>query len=119
MPKIVLVMNGRGNIQVMEKVLSENGITSVAITGEEELEEAMQDDISAALIDITGLGDSAWRICTSLQAIDIPFVVLSTPRELGKGSESLTYGARSVLQKPVAKDALLGLMRSISSREEY
>jgi DNA-binding response OmpR family regulator len=68
-----------------------------------------------ALVDVSGFGAVAWQMCEELRRRNVPFVVMSAPQELDIAHGSLKYGAASVLQKPVAKSALLQLVQSLTS----
>lgn len=115
--EIVLVMNKPGNIGVLQDALASLGYKAVGVTSERELEALFSRGSlpALALIDVSGFGASVWQICAALHNSAVPFIVLSTPQELEFGSRSLQYGASSVLQKPVAKSALLELVRSLTA----
>jgi DNA-binding NarL/FixJ family response regulator len=56
-----------------------------------------------------------WQMCESLRACGVRFVVLSAPQPASIGGRALSCGAATVLQKPVAKTALLQLVHSLAS----
>ena len=111
-------MNQPGNARVLKQAVAEIGITGVEVNSESELNAELMSEspASAALVDVTGFGNKVWKFCELLQENEIPFVALSTPGEHALGNRSLSYGATSVLQKPVAKAALLELVRNLPNK---
>lgn len=111
----IVVMKQPGNLQVTSRVLSADSIQAHGVSSEQELERLLGDGCNAdvALVDITGFGAAAWRMCAALQSCEIPFIVLSGPADLGSSSRTLKFGATSILQKPIAKSALLQLIRGL------
>lgn len=109
---VLLLMRAPGNIRVISQLLERRGIRAVGVSAEDDLvlllEEGLTPDV--ALVDVSGFGASVWRMCAMLQERKLPFVVLFQPGEVELSSRTVQYGARSVLQKPVAKSALLQLI---------
>lgn len=91
-----------------------HGVSVNGVSSEEELAALLEDGVEhdLALVDVSGFGDSAWRMCASLQARELPFMVLFQPTDAHRGTRTLQYGAMSLLQKPIAKAALLQLIGS-------
>lgn len=116
--RVILVMKQLGNIRVLNQAVAEVGMAGVGVSSEDDLLEELQRDVPAktALVDVTGFGREAWRLCELLQQHDITFIVLSTAKDADIGNRSIAYGAISVLQKPVAKRALLELIESLGNR---
>lgn len=117
MTTVLLVNRSTGNIRVMQRVLEESGYSGVAV-GEESHVDAVVEAHAAPLVgvvDISGFGPEIWRVCERLRERRVPFVVLSTSRELRRGQQSLSHGASGILQKPVAKSALLDLIRTLAA----
>ena len=115
--RVILVMRQPGNARVLGEAVAEIGMEGVGVSSEAALREALASDTQArsALVDVSGFGQNVWTMCALLQSHDIPFVVLSTSRDAAAGNRTLEYGAASVLQKPVAKSALLSLMRNLEA----
>lgn len=115
---LILVMKHPGNARVLKDAVAEIGLTAVEASSEADLqaELARMGSSRSALVDVSGFGDTVWKLCDLLQRHNVPFVVLSTPQDTAASSRSLTYGATSVLQKPVAKAALLQLVRDIAAK---
>lgn len=116
--RVILVMKQPGNIHVLEQAVAEVDMTGIGVSSEDELVAELQREVPArtALVDVTGFGREVWRLCELLQQHEVTFVVLSTARDAKIGSRSMAFGARSVLQKPVAKRALLELVQNLGSR---
>lgn len=114
--KVALFMKKPGNIRVTEQLLSENGICARGISSEAELDALFATDFipDVALVDVSGFGPSAWQICAALQGRSLPFVVISQPADMEISTRSLQFGAMRILQKPVAKTALLQLIQGLA-----
>jgi|GEM_PF-2688143 len=116
--RVILVMKRPGNARVLDEAVAEVGMTGVGVSSERALRRALESEgrAHAALVDVSGFGSSVRELCRLLQAHEVPFAVLSTPEDAAAGSCTLEYGAASVLQKPVARSALLALVRSLDTR---
>lgn len=117
--RVLLVMRRAGNARVVQQAMAELGLNGVSVSNESELAGALADAAPprSAVVDVSGFGSTAWRMCDTLHQRGVPFVVLSAARDAGAGSLSLAHGATSVLHKPVAKSALLQLVRSLGGDE--
>lgn len=112
---VLLVVKSPGNQKVIGQFLQQRGLQGVAAIDEESLAMlvAEQESIRMALVDVAGLESKVWRLCQLLQMNQIPFIVLSSPQTLSESSNALALGAKSILQKPVAKAALVQLIDSL------
>lgn len=114
MANVILIMQKPGNIRVMCQALAQIDIEGIGVSTEAELLDALRVAGEApAMIDVSGFGSAVWRMCATLQERGNPFIVLSAPRDMEAGSRSLSFGATSVLQKPVTKAAILQLVREL------
>ncbi len=118
--KILLIMKQPGNIRVMQQVLSGLGYPGQGIPNVTELQTALAKAPHPRLgiVDITDFGSNNRQIhaiYTCLQEHSIPFIVLSAPQVFNLGNRSLTYGATNILQKPIAKSALLQLIHGLAA----
>jgi CheY-like chemotaxis protein len=118
MANVLLVMSRRGNTRVMTEVLEGIGHTTVGISDYDALTTvlAQPDSSRVAVVDISGFGPEAWRLCQALHRHDIRFVVLCTAQEIRSGAQALAHGAASFLQKPVRKPALLQLLSGLERK---
>lgn len=112
---VLLLIRQHGNARVVGEAVKEIGMRPVPIGAESDLAPALGDhsDIRCALVDVAGFGQSVWQMCKDLQAREVPFVVLSTARDRELGNRTLGLGAASVVEKPIAKSALLQLLNNI------
>ena len=119
MPDILLLMRQTGNVRALSTALGEHGHTCIAADSCGTMDEifALNTVPDLALVDVAGFGEHVWSMCEKLQQADVPFVVLSAKQEMRLSSRTLRYGATSVLEKPVVKDALLHLIESITQAE--
>lgn len=115
--RVILVMKQPGNLRVVCDAVGEVGMTGVGVSSEDELVAELRRESPArmALVDVTGFGRDVWGLCELLQRHDVTFIVLSAANDSEIGSRSVALGARSVLQKPVAKRALLELVRNLGN----
>jgi len=118
--EVLLVIRRPGNVAVMRHALARYDIAAVGVTNEQQLQAALERRATTrvALVDVSDFGGDVWRVCASLQHHQVPFIALSTTQDLELGGESLAYGAASVLQKPVAKSALMDLIRTLATRPD-
>lgn len=116
---VLLVMKRPGNIHVMKQALAPLDLVGVGVSTELELEFVLAKPAapSLALVDVSGFGSCIWRICATLRDHKVPFIVLSTAQEVEAGSRTLQYGAVSLLQKPIAKPALVQLIQGLIGRQ--
>ncbi|MCS4504469.1 hypothetical protein KBTX_02490 [wastewater metagenome] len=113
---VLLVMKRPGNVAVIREALVGLGYRGIGIDDETALADAVAAPPmpALALVDVSGFGPSVWSMCAVLQANEVPFVVLSAPEELSLGGRAVASGARTVVQKPVAKVALLRIVRDLA-----
>lgn len=116
--RVLLIVKHPGNARVLEQAVAEIELTGIGVSSEIDLREELEreDGARAALVDVSGFGRAVWALCELLQQYEVRFVVLSTAGEREVGNRSLAYGATSVQEKPVAKRALLQLMRNLIER---
>lgn len=116
--RILIVVHGPGNARVLGRAVQELGAVPVHVDSKEALRShlAESERAHAALVDVAGFSRTVWNLCHLLHENEIPFIVISPERDRLASSRSFEYGASSVLQKPVAKDAVLSLLRSLSGR---
>ena len=114
---ILLVMRKSGNVRVMQQALDQIGYSGMKISSEAELQVALAEPEPPRLgvVDVTDFDAHIWPMCACLHNHSIPFIVLSAPQALNFGNRSLAYGAASVLQKPIAKSALLQLIHGLAA----
>lgn len=114
-PRILLVVRHAGNARVLEQAITEVGMTAAHVDSEAEMMRLLSEPAppGIALVDASGFGSHVWSLCDQLSEAAMPFVVMSAPKDHQASNRSLTHGAAKVLDKPVAKDALLNLLESL------
>lgn len=114
--QILLLMRKPGNVRVLSQALAAHRYACVGAGDREMLETLLQNGAAPdlALVDVSGFGESVWSMCEILQHRNVPFIVLSAKQELGMSSRTLSYGAISILQKPIAKASLLKLIEGMT-----
>lgn len=117
--KVLLLMKTTGNRKVVGELLAEQGYDSISILSEQNLQQVLaMPGFKMALVDVTGFGQDIWALCERLRSEHVPFLVMSTPQALKTSSNALALGAVSVIQKPIAKSALLNLLNSMAPQHE-
>ena len=114
---ILLFVKSPGNRKVISACIEEEGYHCLPVQSNEQMEECLsQPQNRLALVDASGYGKSVWRLCERLHDHQIPFIVLSPQESLVSSSRAAVYGAVSVIQKPVAKNALMQLLAGFTGR---
>jgi DNA-binding response OmpR family regulator len=115
-PEILLVVRKPGNIRVLSQTLESHEYTCTGVRDKEALEALFKQSPypDLALVDVSGFGESVWSMCELLQHKNVPFIVLSAKQELSLSSRTLSYGAASILQKPIIKTSLLKFIESMT-----
>lgn len=70
-------------------------------------------DVAFALVDLDRLGATVWEHCDRLAGEDVPFVILSGVETPRLRRESRAHGASRLVEKPVSKQALADLVRTV------
>lgn len=115
-PLIVTVDCNRRNLEMLAQFLNKAGYNSLGASSLEEFEQILTqsvDDIKLVLVDISGFDSSIWQLCQRLRGLNISFLIVSPRQSASIAQTSLSYGARSMLVKPLVIKELLGLIRSL------
>ncbi|KJH70903.1 response regulator transcription factor [Aliterella atlantica] len=115
-PLIVTVGCHRRNQEVLAQYLNKAGYNSIGANSLEELDQVLTqytDDIKLVIVDISGFDSSIWQLCQHLRTVNIAFLIISPRQSASVAQTSLSYGARSMLVKPLVIKELLGLIRSL------
>lgn len=117
--RIILVAHQPGNAKVPGQAVADIGMTAAAADSESALQNCLADPepTRVALVDVSGFAAQVWSLCSLLHEQDIPLVVMSPARDQEASSRPIQYGTSTVLQKPIAKEALLNLLQTLSGRE--
>ena len=114
-PLILTVDRNRRNLELLAQFLDKQGYQSFGATSIEEFEQALTKiaEIALVLVDISGFDSHIWKLCESLRNKQIPFLVISPRQSTAIHQESLAYGARSMLVKPLVIKELLRFIQSL------
>jgi DNA-binding response OmpR family regulator len=116
-PLILTVDRNRRNLVLLAQFLDKDGYQSFGATSIEEFEQALsraaEAEIALVLVDISGFDSQIWKLCEWLRDEQIPFLVISPRQSAAIQQESVTYGARSMLVKPLVVKELLRFIRSL------
>lgn len=115
-PLIVTVDCNRRNLEMLAQLFNKAGYNSLGVSNLEEFDRILTqsaDEIDLVLIDISGFDSSIWQLCQRLRGLNISFLIVSPHQSASIAQTSLSYGARSMLIKPLAIKELLGLIRSL------
>lgn len=113
-------MRKPGNIRVLSQALEAHQYACVGAADQQSLETILHSSSpDLALVDVSGFGESVWLMCEILQRRNVPFIVLSAKQELDVSSRTLSYGAVSILQKPIVKASLLKLIEGMARSDPH
>ena len=100
---ILVVDSNRGNLELLVQYLGQEGYETRSATGLEELGRAVhaEEKIALSLIDVSGFDQRVWESCQGLREAKIPFMVIAPQRSPAIQRQSMKYGARGVLVKPL------------------
>ncbi|ABU56794.1 response regulator [Roseiflexus castenholzii] len=110
---ILTVDVNKRNLALLTQVLHQAGYRTLSAATIAALDQALEEPISLALIDVSGFGADIWQRCQRFHERAIPLLVISARQSAALQQASIAYGARGVLVKPVIIRELLGLIRSL------
>lgn len=115
---IAIVNNNRRNLELLAQVLEKEGYEPRTASDAVEFERMVESagDISLALVDIAGIGRDVWIGCQLLREKDVPFIIVSPRQSAAIQEESMSYGARGFLVKPLVIREFLGLIRGLLNK---
>lgn len=115
-PAILAVNSNRRNLELLKQFLEQNGYRVVGAASLDEMAQALQSktEFALALVDIVGFSRQIWDHCETLNQAGVPFFVISPKQSNALQQESLQYGAKGVLVKPLVIKELLGLINTIA-----
>lgn len=114
-PLILTVDRNHRNLELLAQFLDKEGYQSFGASSIEEFEQFLTgtSEIALVLVDISGFNSHIWKLCERLAHEQIPFLVVSPRQSTAIQQESLAYGARSMLVKPLVVKELLRLLQSL------
>ncbi|MFW6078681.1 MAG: response regulator [Gemmatimonadota bacterium] len=118
MSAILSVGRNLRNQELLAEFLEPHGFRVLAVYTLEEFDRALErpQAYRAALVDLSGYDRRIWQRCERLRAAGVPFAVIAPrPERLGAAGKAAEHGvADRVLAKPLAKDALLAIVRDLA-----
>jgi DNA-binding response OmpR family regulator len=119
-PMILVVDRTQRNLELLVQFLSKNGYQTLTGASLEEFDQILAEPkkIALALVDIGGFDRRIWERCERLLEKQVPFFVLVRRQSATIQQESFIHGARGMLVKPLAIQALLGIIRSLLAESE-
>lgn len=113
-PALILTVDvNRRNLELLGQVLQQAGYHTLPVATIAALDQALEEPISLALVDISGFGADIWQRCERLRERAIPLLIISARQSAALQQASVTHGARGMLVKPLVVRELLGLIRSL------
>lgn len=114
LPALILTIDvNRRNLELLGQVLQQAGYRTLPVATIAALDQALEEPISLALVDISGFGADIWQRCERLRERAIPLLIISARQSAALQQASVTHGARGMLVKPLVVRELLGLIRSL------
>ncbi|MDW8145195.1 MAG: response regulator [Roseiflexaceae bacterium] len=110
---ILTVDANRRNLEVLAQVLHQAGYRALPASTIAAFDQALEEPISLALVDVSGFGSNIWQCCERLRERAVPLLVIAARNSAALQQASVAHGARSVLIKPLVVRELLGLIRSL------
>jgi CheY-like chemotaxis protein len=114
-PPVLIVGSNRSDAQNLGQSLNREGYETRTASSLAELDDIVQsgERIRLVLLDISGLNKTVWQHCEQLRKARIPFVVIAPQRSPAVKQESIRYGARGVLVKPISAKELAEHIRAV------
>lgn len=117
---LLTVGTNKRNLELLAEFLGKEGYLTLAVASLEEFDHVLDksQEISLALVDISGFDSHIWERCDHLREKDIPLLVISPKHSAAIQQESIGRGARGVLVKPLAVRELIGLVNTLLEGSE-
>jgi DNA-binding response OmpR family regulator len=115
-PPILIIGSNSRNLELLTQFLGKEGYKTRQATTLEQFADVLNsgEQISLALVDITGFDRSIWQYCEQCSELGVPLFVISPPPAPRAQHESLEHGAQGVLYKPLVVKELLHLVKIMS-----
>lgn len=110
---ILTVDVNRRNLELLAQVLHQAGYRTLPASTIAAFDQALEEPISLALVDVSGFGSDIWQRCERLHERALPLLVISARQSAALRQASAAHGARSVLVKPLVVRELLEIIQSL------
>jgi DNA-binding response OmpR family regulator len=114
-PVILALNRNPKNLEILTKILKEEGYDVMGALNQQELEEftSSTEKIDMAILDISGFNKTIWDSCEHLRVKKIPFLVLSPHQQKTVEKQGMLSGAKGVMTKPLAIKELLFIIKNM------
>lgn len=111
----LIVSANKRNLELLAQFLEKEGYQTATAATFDEFNQALDgsQEFSLALVDISGFDRGIWERCERLRTDDIPLLIISAKQSAALQQESITYGARGVLVKPLVVRELMALVKNL------
>ncbi|QQE65107.1 response regulator [Leptolyngbya sp. BL0902] len=112
---VVVLSSLPRNTELLVEFIQRQGYPAQGATDLDDLDGLLDDGaaVSLALLDIAGLNAGLWSRCERLQALGIPFLIISPRQSVVVERESMAHGARGTLTKPLVMRELAALINAL------
>lgn len=112
---ILTVNHNQQNLNLLIQFLAKEDYSTYPVKSLDEFDFVLtaQALFCMAFIDVTGFDQRIWSRCIQLQAVNIPFIIISPKQSTALQQAGLGYGARNVLTKPLLTKELLAIIQSL------
>ena len=112
---VVVLSSLPRNTELLVAFIQRQGYAAQGAIDLNDLDRLLDDGaaISLALLDISGLNAGLWSHCERLQALGIPFLIISPRQSAVVERESMAHGARGTLTKPLVMRELAALIKAL------
>jgi DNA-binding response OmpR family regulator len=112
---ILLVGSNRANLELLSQQLQKEGYEVLSVASLEELDQTIREknNITIALIDLSGFDQHIWERCEELHKAKIPFIVISPQRSPIIQRDSMKHGASGLLVKPLGIKELMEYIHTL------
>ena len=112
---ILLVMGDLQNLDVMSDFISKMGYTPVKVDSLRMFASTvnLKKELGLALVDLTGFDKSIWEVCSGLNEMNVPTLVIAPKYGAALQRESICRGASGFLIKPLRVRELSALIKQM------
>lgn len=112
---VVILSSLPRNTELLVDFIQKQGYAAQGAVDLDHLDQLLDrgESISLALLDISGLNVGLWSRCERLQALGIPFLIISPRQSSTVEQEGLAHGARGTLVKPLVMRELAAFIKAL------
>ena len=112
-------MSNLQNLDIMSDFVAKLGYAPVRVDSPKMVNTPLdlKQELSLALIDLTGFDKSVWDFCSRLHEMNVPMLVIAPKYNSSFETESIGRGASGLLIKPLVMRELSALIQKMLSRK--